>query len=179
MPKVLIGVSGGIAAYKSAQLTSRLVQAGYEVRVVLTSAALAFVQPATFRALTGKPVVSDPFDPHFPLGPHIELARESDLLCVVPATANFIGKAANGIADDLLSTLLLSVTSPVLIAPAMNKEMWEKRVVQRNVQTLVDDGYHIAGPEPGWLSCRVTGPGRMMEPDALLERICSIVPLPS
>ena len=133
MPKVLIGVSGGIAAYKSAHLTSRMVQAGYDVQVVMTASAMQFVQPASFMALSGKPVVSDAFDPAFPLGPHIELAREADLLCVAPATANFLAKAANGLADDLLSTLYLCFSGPVFIAPAMNCEMWEKPAVQRNV----------------------------------------------
>ena len=176
MPQIVLGISGGIAAYKSAHLTSRLAQQGYDVRVVMTTAAQQFVQPATFMALSGHPVVSDSFDPAFPLGPHIELARQADLLCIAPATANFIGKAANGIADDLLSTLLLCFTTPVLFAPAMNCEMWEKPAVQRNLQTLRDDGYQIAEPTTGWLSCRVQGKGRMVEPDSLLEMIQALVP---
>jgi len=164
------------AAYKSAQLVSKLVQRGIGVQVVMTPSASQFIGASTFVALTGRAVLSELFElDKYPLGPHIELARKSDLLCVAPATANFIGKAANGIADDLLSTLLMCFTGPVLIAPAMNCEMWEKAAVQRNVKTLQDDGLQIIGPESGWLSCRTIGTGRMAEPETLLDSIVSIV----
>lgn len=164
VPQILLAVSGGVAAYKSAALTSQLVQQGYAVRVVLTAAAEKFVGPATFAALTGRSVVTELFDPAFPLGAHIELARDSQLLCVAPATANFLAKAATGLSDDLLSTLYLCFTGPVIVAPAMNCEMWDKLAVQRNVQRLRDDGVEFVEPQEGWLSCRTRGVGRMAEP---------------
>lgn len=153
-----------MAAYKSAALTSQLVQRGYAVRVVLTAAAEKFIGRATFTALTGQPVVTELFDPAFPLGAHIELARDSQLFCVAPATANFLAKAATGLSDDLLSTLYLCFTGPVIVAPAMNCEMWDKLAVQRNVQRLRDDGVEFVEPQEGWLSCRTRGVGRMAEP---------------
>ena len=110
-----------------------------------------------------------------PLGPHIELARQAELLCVAPATANFLAKAARGLADDLLSTLLLSFTGPVLVAPAMNSEMWEKPAVQRNVAQLRDDGFHIVDPGEGWQSCRERGVGRMAEPAEIAAAIRTLL----
>jgi phosphopantothenoylcysteine decarboxylase/phosphopantothenate--cysteine ligase len=162
--ELLIGVSGGIAAYKTAALVSSLVQDGHGVSVVMTRAARKFIGAATFRALTGRPVVSDAFDRHYPLGAHIELADQAQLLCVAPASADLLAKAATGLADDLLTTLLLSFTGPILIAPAMNTAMWDKPSVQRNLDTLRNDGYHIIGPQKGWQSCRRAGMGRMAEP---------------
>ncbi len=162
--EILVGVTGGIAAYKTAALVSDLVQSGVGVTVVMTREATKFVGPATFRALTGRRVATRSFesDDH-PLGPHIELARQAELLCVAPATANFLAKAACGLADDLLSTLLLSFTGKVFMAPAMNKEMWAKAAVQRNVAQLVEDGVQMIGPGSGWQSCRDVGTGRMAE----------------
>ncbi|HJQ79959.1 MAG TPA: flavoprotein [Lacipirellulaceae bacterium] len=162
--QLIIGVSGGIAAYKTAALVSSLVQAGHGVSVVMSRAARKFVGPATFRALTGRPVVDDTFDRHYPLGAHIELAEKADLLCIAPASADILAKAAHGLADDVLSTLLLSFGGPVLFAPAMNTSMWEKRSVQRNIKMLRDDGCQIIGPQEGWQSCRRSGMGRMAEP---------------
>jgi phosphopantothenoylcysteine decarboxylase/phosphopantothenate--cysteine ligase len=162
--ELIIGVSGGIAAYKTAALVSSLVQDGHGVSVVMTRAARKFIGAATFRALTGRPVVSQPFDAHYPLGAHIELADKADLLCVAPASADLLAKAACGLADDLLSTLLLSFTGPVVFAPAMNTAMWEKPSVQRSIETLRSDGHHIIDPESGWQSCRRSGKGRMAEP---------------
>ena len=172
--EILIGVSGGIAAYKTAALVSSLVQQGNGVSVVMTRAARKFVGPTTFRALSNRPVVTDQFDARFPLGAHIELADRADLLCVAPASADLLAKAANGLADDLLSTLLLSFTGPVVLAPAMNTAMWEKSVVQRNVATLCSDGFHLVDPQEGWQSCRRAGMGRMAEPgdiQAAIERL--------
>jgi phosphopantothenoylcysteine decarboxylase/phosphopantothenate--cysteine ligase len=166
---ILLAVGGGIAAYKSAVLCSRLVQQGHEVRVVMTEAATQFVGEATFAALSGKPVVSAVVDSRgFPLGPHIELADGIDLMVVAPATANLLAKMATGVADDLVTTLYLQVTCRVLAAPAMSDPMWKKPAVRRNVQRLRDDGCHLVGPERGWLSCRVLGEGRMSEPDEIL-----------
>jgi phosphopantothenoylcysteine decarboxylase len=170
--EILVGVTGGISAYKTAALVSELVQSGLGVTVVMTREAQKFVGAATFRALTGRRVATRSFetDDH-PLGPHIELARQAELLCVAPATANFLAKAAQGIADDLLSTLLLSFTGPVLVAPAMNCEMWAKAAVQRNLAQLREDGFHIVDPGDGWLSCRERGKGRMAEPAEIAAAI--------
>lgn len=169
--EILLGVSGGIACYKAAALCSKLVQAGHQVSVVLTPSAQEFVGIATFAALSGRPVATSLFDAAYPLGAHIELARRADLFLIAPATANLMAKAVQGVADDLLSTTLLSFTGPVYMAPAMNVEMWEKKSVQRNVQQLVDDGVHMIGPESGWQSCRDTGAGRMSEPEKIVEVI--------
>ncbi len=175
--ELIIGVSGGVAAYKTAGLVSQLVQSGFGVRVVMTASSREFIGPSTFAALTGRPVYSDLFDggQHFPLGPHIELARSSDLLCVAPATANFMARAAQGMGDDLLSALYLCFTGPVIFAPAMNCEMWDKAAVQRNVDRLRDDGVQMAGPNEGWLSCRAKGAGRMSEPDELFAAIQAVM----
>ncbi|MGI9456139.1 MAG: flavoprotein [Aeoliella sp.] len=174
--EILIGVSGGVAAYKTAALVSQLVQQGHGVSVVMTAAAEEFIGAATFRALTGRRVATHSFPPEaHPLGPHIELARKADLLCVVPATANLLAKAAHGVADDLLSTLLLAFEGPVLLAPAMNAEMWAKQAVQRNVDQLREDGRQFVGPDSGWLSCRDQGTGRMAEPVAIAAAIESLL----
>jgi phosphopantothenoylcysteine decarboxylase len=175
--EIIVGVTGGIAAYKTAALVSDLVQGGMGVTVVMTRGAQKFVGAATFRALTGRPVYSRTFDSeHFPLGPHIELARQAQVLCVAPATADFLAKAAHGLADDLLSTLLLSFTGQVLMAPAMNTEMWTKPVVERNVALLRQDGVQFVDPGEGWLSCRQKGPGRMAEPEEIKRAILSLLP---
>jgi phosphopantothenoylcysteine decarboxylase/phosphopantothenate--cysteine ligase len=178
--EILIGVSGGIAAFKTATLVSDLVQSGVGVSVVMTRAACKFVGPTTFRALTGRQVAIHSFargseSGDFPLGPHIELARQAQLLCIAPATANLLAKAAHGMADDLLSTLLLSCTGPVLLAPAMNCQMWAKRAVQRNLSQLREDGVHVIDPQEGWLSCRDHGKGRMAEPEEIKAAILSLL----
>jgi phosphopantothenoylcysteine decarboxylase/phosphopantothenate--cysteine ligase len=177
---VLIGLTGGIACYKTAALVSTLVQAGAGVTVAMTRAAEKFVGAATFAALSGRPVATRMFeDRDNPLGPHITLARRAELFCVAPATANFLGKAAHGLADDLLSTLCLSFVGPVLVAPAMNHEMWDKPSVQRNIAQLRADGVQIIDPEAGWLSCRERGVGRMASPETLFAAIQSHLPPPS
>ncbi|MEX0937457.1 MAG: flavoprotein [Pirellulales bacterium] len=170
--ELIIGVSGGVAAYKTAALVSQLVQEGHGVTVVMTKAARRFVGPATFEALSGRRVVRGMFsEAAHPLGAHIDLADRGELLCIAPATANVMAKAAHGLADDLLSTLLLSFDGPILLAPAMNTQMWEKPAVQRNLQQLRDDGVNIVDPESGWLSCRRQGAGRMADPEAIRRRI--------
>lgn len=168
-------MGGGVAAFKAASLVSQLVQLDISVQVVLSKTAPQFIGPATFAALTGRPPVLDLFDPRFPLGAHIELARQADLFCVAPATANFLGKIAHGLADDLLSTLYLCCTCPVIVCPAMNVEMWQKPSVQRNIQRLVEDGVHLVGPEEGWLSCRALGKGRMSEPEVIRDTVLSFL----
>ena len=168
--EIVVGVTGGIAAYKTAALVSQLVQAGAGVTVVTTAAAEQFVGPATFAALTGRPVARKIFDEaQFPLGAHIELAERAELLVVAPASADFLAKAAHGLADDLLSTLYLAFSGRVLLAPAMNTAMWEKAAVQRNVAQLRADGVQFIDPDSGWLSCRQVGAGRMAAPERILE----------
>jgi phosphopantothenoylcysteine decarboxylase/phosphopantothenate--cysteine ligase len=170
--EIVVGVSGGIAAYKTAAVVSQLVQSGAGVSVVMTAAAERFIGVATFAALTGRPVAREIFDEsHFPLGAHIMLAEKADLLVVAPASADFLAKAAHGAADDLLTTLYLAFSGKVLVAPAMNTAMWEKAAVQRNIAQLRADGVHFVDPTSGWLSCRQTGKGRMAEPDAILIAI--------
>jgi phosphopantothenoylcysteine decarboxylase/phosphopantothenate--cysteine ligase len=173
--ELVVGVTGGIAAYKTAALVSQLVQSGAGVRVVMTRAAHKFIGAATFEALTGRPVARTAFDdPDHPLGAHIDLA-EADLLCIAPATANFLAKAALGLADDLLSTLYLAFKGPVLMAPAMNDAMWKKPAVQRNIERVRADGVHLVGPDEGWLSCRTRGVGRMSDPEKIREAIEKIL----
>lgn len=170
--EILLGVSGGIAAYKAADLASKLVQAGAKVTAVMTESAGRFIGPTTFEALTGRPVHSSLFDAqeHY-LGEHIGLARRAELYLIAPATANLLGKLAHGLADDLVSTLALSVTCPVIVAPAMNNEMWSKPAVQRNVERLQADGVSVIPPASGWLSCGAVGPGRMAEPADILQAV--------
>lgn len=169
--ELLIGVTGGIAVYKTAALVSQLVQAGAGVSVAMTESATRFVGTTTFSALTGRPVATGVFDDRQPVGAHIMMAENAELLCVAPATANFLAKAAHGIADDLLSTLYLCFVGPVLLAPAMNTAMWEKPAVQRNLRQLQADGVHVVGPEEGWLSCRKKGIGRMASPESIFAAI--------
>jgi phosphopantothenoylcysteine decarboxylase len=175
--EILLGVSGGVAAYKAADLCSRLVQLGAKVSVIMTESAHQFIGATTFEALTGRTVHSHPFQAreHFQ-GEHIGLARRAEIVVVAPATAQTIARLAHGMADDLLSTTLLVTTVPVVIAPAMNCDMWAKPAVQRNVDVLANDGYHIVGPEEGWLSCGQIGAGRMADPLLILrvmERLLS------
>jgi len=170
--EIVVGVTGGIAAYKTAALVSQLVQAGAGVTVVMTGAAERFVGAATFAALTGRPVAREVFDEsQFPLGAHIMLAERGNLLVIAPASADFLAKSAHGLADDLLSTLYLAFNGRVLMAPAMNTAMWEHAAVQRNVAQLRSDGVQFVDPGSGWLSCRQIGSGRMAEPEAILAAI--------
>ena len=174
--ELLVGVTGGIAAYKTAALVSQLVQAGAGVSVVMTAAATEFVGAATFEALTGRSVSRSVFDEAgHPLGAHIDLAERGELLCIAPATANFLAKAAGGLADDLLTTLVLAFSGTIVVAPAMNCEMWEKAAVQRNIEQLKRDGFVIVGPEEGWLSCRKQGAGRMAPPEKIAAAIDALL----
>jgi len=170
--EIVVGVTGGIAAFKTAALVSQLVQGGVGVTIVMTSAAERFIGAATFAALTGRPVARETFDEsQYPLGAHVELAERAELLVVAPASADFLAKAAHGRADDLLSTLYLAFSGRVLMAPAMNTAMWEKAAVQRNITQLRADGVQFVDPGSGWLSCRQVGAGRMAEPEAVLAAI--------
>lgn len=168
--EILIGVTAGIAEYKTCDLVSRLVKAGHGVTVVMTENAARLVGPRTFQALTGRNVLVQMFSEGSAI-PHIEPARAADLLCVAPATANFLAKAANGLADDLLSTLYLAFSGPVLLAPAMNSQMWAKPAVQRNMRQLAEDGVQFVGPVSGRLACGEDGVGRMAEPSEIFEII--------
>jgi phosphopantothenoylcysteine decarboxylase/phosphopantothenate--cysteine ligase len=172
--EIVLGVTGGIAAYKTADLCSKLVQAGHGVTVVMTAAAEKFIGATTFEALTGRQVSRDLFAPqeHFQ-GEHIGLARRAELVVIAPASADFLAKLAHGLADDLLSTLALATTAPIVLAPAMNSEMWSKPAVQRNVAQLRLDGFRFIEPGSGWLSCGQTGPGRMAEPSEILHELAT------
>ena len=177
--EIIIGVSGGIAAYKTADLVSKLAQAGAGVQVVMTDAATHFVGAATFQALTGRRVATKVLsDGEYPLGAHVELAAKATLLCVAPATADYMAKAAHGHADDLLTTLTLAYTGTILMAPAMNVDMWSKPAVQRNRQALEADGVQFVGPGSGWLSCRREGTGRMAEPKEIFAAIKALLAEP-
>jgi len=170
--RILLGLTGGIAAYKSAELARSLVRAGCDVRAVLTEAATHFVGVATLQALTGQTAWSDLWDPRVADNmAHIELSRDRDLIVVAPASADFIAKAAHGLADDLLTTLVLARRCPMLVAPAMNVEMWDNPATQRNLLALRDDGVAIAGPVAGDQACGETGMGRMLEPAGILAEI--------
>ena len=174
--RVLLGVTGGVAAYKVAELARLLMRNNVEVRVAMTEAATRFVTPATFQALTGKPVVTDLWDASFPNNmAHIELSRDAEAIVIAPASADFIAKLAQGRADDLLSTACLARNCPLLVAPAMNVEMWENAATQRNVATLRSDGITLLGPAAGDQACGEVGMGRMLEPDELLQSILAFL----
>jgi phosphopantothenoylcysteine decarboxylase/phosphopantothenate--cysteine ligase len=173
--RVVLGVTGGIAAYKSADLVSKLRAAGAEVRVVMTEAATRFVTPLTFETLSGQPVAVDTFDRSISAYPHVSLAQWGEVLVVAPATANILAKAATGLADDLLSTTLLSFAGPVLFAPAMNTRMWENPAVRRNHELLGARGCHFVGPAEGALACGETGVGRMSEVAEIIGAIGEVL----
>lgn len=169
---VLLGVAGGIAAYKSAALASMLVKAGAEVRVLMTENAKNFINPITFEALTGHKCVSDTFDRNFEFKvEHIALAKKADAVIIAPATANVIAKLAHGIADDMLTTTVLACPCPKIVAPAMNTAMYENPVTQDNIRLLRHYGMDIAEPESGRLACGDVGTGKMPEPEALAEYV--------
>ena len=173
---IVLGITGGIAAYKSAELTRLLIKAGIDVQVVMTEAGTRFITPATLQALSGKPVFTDAWDARIANNmAHIELSRGANAILITPASADFIAKVANGLADDLLSTLVLArqPTCALLIAPAMNKEMWENTATQRNIARLIADGITILGPDSGDQACGETGMGRMLEPDVLCAAVSS------
>ena len=170
--RIVLGVTGGVAAYKAAELTRLLVKAGAQVDVVLTEAGSQFVGPATFQALSGHPVFSSLWDDRFANGmAHIDLTRQADAILVVPATANFMAKLTHGLADDLLATLCLARDSPLLVAPAMNRQMWEAPATQRNVAQLAVDGVTLLGPASGAQACGEVGEGRMLEAQEIFNAL--------
>ena len=170
--EILICVSAGISAYKTASVVSALVQKRANVSVAMTASATKLIGPATFGALTSRKVHTDLWDQGIcqDIG-HINLNERADLVVVAPATANILGKMANGIADDLVSTTLLSAGGPVLLAPAMNVRMWNNPATQHNVTLLKERGHIFVGPESGWQACGQIGPGRMTEPAGIVEVI--------
>ena len=172
--RILLGVTGGIAAYKAAELIRLLSKEGVDVRVVMTNSGAEFISPLTLQALSGNPVHTSMWDQSIPNGmPHIELSRDCDLVLVAPATADFMAKLATGRADDLLTTLCLARDCPLILAPAMNKQMWENSSTQRNLDTLLQDGVHFVGPDSGIQACGEQGVGRMTEPELITNEIIS------
>ncbi len=174
--KVLLGVTGCIGAYKAAEVLRGLQKAGATVRVIMTRSATEFVQPLTFEALSGQPVIVEMYDrPNYAVIEHIAVAREADLLLIAPATANVLAKFAHGLADDFLSTVYLSNTNPVLIAPAMNVEMWSHPATQSNLQILRERGVHLVDPGSGYQACGEVGVGRLAEPEDIVQRAIELL----
>jgi phosphopantothenoylcysteine decarboxylase / phosphopantothenate---cysteine ligase len=172
--RILLGITGGIAAYKSAELVRKLQRQGADVQVIMTESACRFVTPVTMQGLSGKPVFTDMWDSRVPNGmPHIELSRDRDVIVVAPATAGFIAKLVHGAANDLLSTLCLARECPLMVAPAMNRQMWENPATQRNIAQLRQDGIVVLGPGSGDQACGETGMGRMLEPSDLARAIAA------
>lgn len=170
--KLVLGVTGGVAAYKSAELVRLLGKAGVDVHVVLSEGGARFVTAVTFQALSGNSVWSDLWDARMPNNmAHIDLSRDADVILVAPASADLIAKLAHGLADDLLTTMCLARDCPLIVAPAMNRQMWEHRATQRNIALLRGDGVTILGPGEGDQACGEVGMGRMLEPESLLEQI--------
>ena len=170
--EIVLGVTGGIAAYKTAEFVRLLVKEGANTHVVMTRNAQEFITPLTFQTLSGNPVTTDTFSllEEREIG-HITLADLAELIVVLPATANILGKIANGIADDFLSTMVMASRAPVLFAPSMNVNMWENQILQKNVQTLLERGYYFVEPGEGELACHWYGKGRLAELDEVVERI--------
>src|ERR1700758_2306684 len=175
--RILLGVSGGIAAYKSPDLVRRLRERGAEVQVVMTAAAREFVTPTTFQAVSGRAVRTDLWDPAAEAAmSHIELARWAQLVLVAPASADFLARLATGQANDLLSTLCLATEAPIAVAPAMNHVMWSNAATRANVATLTQRGVQVFGPADGDQACGEVGEGRMLEPLELAERVLGLLP---
>ena len=172
--KIVLGISGGIAAYKAPELARQLMQEGASVQVVMTEAAGQFVTAVTMQAITGNPVYTSQWDNSIPNNmAHIELSRAADAILIAPTSADLMAKLSLGLADDLLSTLCLARDCPLLLAPAMNKQMWEHAATQRSVQRLIDDGVALLGPASGFQACGEVGIGRMLEPNEICEQLIS------
>lgn len=170
--RIILGVTGGIAAYKSAELVRLLGKQGAVVQVAMTEGATHFVTPTTFQALSGRPVYTNQWDARMPNAmAHIDLSRQADLMLIAPATADFMARLAQGMADDLLATMVLARDCPLLVVPAMNRQMWENPATQRNVTQLLLDGVQLLGPASGEQACGEVGAGRMLEPEEILEEV--------
>jgi len=173
---IVVGVTGGIAAFKTVQLASRLRQLGAEVHVVMTPAAARFVSPLTFRGVTGRPVVSDLWDPANPYDePHVALGERASLFVIAPATAHTIAKLALGLADDAVTATALATRAPILLAPAMHDTMYEHPATQEHLSTLRRRGCRVIGPDVGWLASGKQGIGRMAEPDTIVDEIRALL----
>jgi phosphopantothenoylcysteine decarboxylase/phosphopantothenate--cysteine ligase len=168
--KIILGVGGGIAAYKSAEIARLLMQEGHQVQAVMTRAAQEFIRPLTFAALTGRKTLTDLFAIESAIE-HISVAQENELMAIAPATADLVAKLAHGLADDFLTTLYLAFTGPVVVAPSMNSNMWLHAATQANLETLRRRGHRIVEPDSGYLACGMTGPGRLADPAAIVEAI--------
>jgi phosphopantothenoylcysteine decarboxylase/phosphopantothenate--cysteine ligase len=169
---IVLGITGGIAAYKAAELLRLLMKQGIAVQVVMTEAATHFITPTTMQGLSGQPVFTDQWDTSVPNSmAHINLSRAADAIVIAPTSADFIAKLAHGLADDLLSTMCLARNCPLIIAPAMNREMWQNAATQRNIAQLIDDGVQVLGPDSGMQACGEEGMGRMLEAEALAVEI--------
>jgi phosphopantothenoylcysteine decarboxylase/phosphopantothenate--cysteine ligase len=174
--RIVLGVTGGIAAYKAAELVRLLGRQGADVQVAMTAAAVHFVTATTFQALSGKPVFADQWDARMPNAmAHIDLSRQADLILVAPASADFLARVAHGLADDLLATMALARDCPLLVAPAMNRQMWENPTTRRNIAQLQADGVVILGPASGEQACGEVGAGRMLEPEEILEELVAFL----
>lgn len=174
--EVLVCVCGGIAAYKTASVVSDLVQRGAGVTAAMTRAARKFITPLTFESLTGRLVLTSMWNAPEPTdAQHIRATARADLILVAPATANTLARFAHGLADDIVSTLVLSADSPVLLAPAMNDRMWKSPITQANMSRLKEMGFHVVGPGVGWLACRTIGEGRLAEPKEIVDAAVTIL----
>lgn len=174
--RIVLGVTGGIAAYKAAELLRLLMKQGVEVQVAMTEAACHFITPTTMQGLSGKPVLTSQWDASVPNSmAHIKLSREADAIVIAPATADFIAKLAHGLADDLLSTLCLARNCPLIVAPAMNREMWQNAATQRNIKQLIADGVQVLGPDCGVQACGEEGMGRMLEAEQLAQDVLALL----
>lgn len=176
MKNIVIGVSGGIACYKTIEIVNQLKKDGYNVNVIMTKSAQEFVKPLTFQVMSGNLVVTDMYDPidHWDTA-HIDLGKNADVFAIIPATANIIGKIASGIADDMLSTTVMVATCPIVIAPAMNTAMYENLFVQENIKKLKDNGYHVLGTKAGLLACGDEGQGKLLEWEEITQYIKDIL----
>ncbi len=174
--EIVIAVCGGIAAYKTADIVSKLVQTGAGVTVAMTEDARKFVAPLTFEALSGRAVHTHTFDLKDSSDPqHISLTEQADVMLVAPATANILAKTACGLTDDLVSLLICAAACPVVFAPSMNNRMWENAITQQNVEKLKSLGYRFLGPDSGWLACRNVGAGRMAEPQHIVQEMTKLL----
>ncbi len=180
--RVVVGVTGGIAAYKTAALVSRLAQAGADVTVAMTEGATQFVAPLTFQALSGRPVYTSPWEHIEASDPqHISLAAAARLAIIAPCSMDCLARLATGRADDVVTLIMSAIDrtrTPVLLAPSMNAVMWSQPATQRNMRTLADDGFQFVGPGEGWQACRTVGAGRMAEPEEILSRASALLASP-
>src|ERR1700722_12285380 len=178
--EIIVGVCGGIAAYKVADVVSKLVQAGAGVTVAMTESAQKFIAPLTFEALSGRPVRTGTFELIESSDPqHISLTEKADLMLVAPATNNIIAKVAHGLTDDLVSLMICAAACPVVFAPAMNNRMWHHPIAQENLAKLAKIGYHFICPESGWLACRNVGTGRLSDPRKIVDEVVKLLTDPT